>query len=361
MLIARRHVTPDCAAEKEKMRKHSSYGFTIVELLVVIAVISLLVALLIPAVQQAREAARMSECRNKLKQLALAMHNYHDGHRTFPPGVCIAVPEGASASSVRCSRMNPAWGLYLTPFLELSAIYNAQAFEQSGAVWNSGSNQVGDCNSWGLVPYPPNDANLMKVVAEVFLCPTDTQRGLNHKNLARSSYLGVNGDSNKTKGQYVSTDKLSGVLYANSKVRIRDITDGTSNTMMIGEVSDLQYYYHGAADLTSGYTSGGNWSVAWDFKFDDMVTRDTYYLRPMNRSTPDPAVGSSTLLGGDSSAGNNDGFGSMHAGGAQFAFADGSVHFLSENIHSRVASGSIPKGTYQLLSDKADGEVVGEF
>ncbi|QDT66442.1 DUF1559 domain-containing protein [Calycomorphotria hydatis] len=343
------------------MRVSPTRGFTLVELLVVIAVISTLIALLLPAVQQAREAARRSQCKNNLKQLALAMHNYHDGHRTFPPGICIAVPPDGSAVTARCSQMNPSWGMYLTPFLELSAVYNDQAFEQNGAQWN-GTNSV-ICNTWGLIRYPPSDANHLTKTFSVFLCPTDTQatRGPNSRNMGRASYLGVNGDNNLTYGQGRTLNELEGILYANSKVRMRDITDGTSNTMMIGEVSDLQYYYHSATDVSTRYDSGGTWGAAWDFKHDDMVVRDAYYLRPINRSYPDPSIGASTALGGNPGSGNNDGFGSMHVGGAQFAFADGSVHFLSENIDCRQASGSTPKGTYQLLSDKADGVVVGEF
>ena len=111
-------------------------GFTLIELLVVIAIIAVLIALLLPAVQQAREAARRSSCKNNLKQLGIALHNYHEAHSVFPPGW--TVPQFMSSGGTpvpsndhRYVGHNPAWGIYLLPFLDQAPLYNLQSFDNS--------------------------------------------------------------------------------------------------------------------------------------------------------------------------------------------------------------------------------------
>jgi len=325
-------------------------GFTLIELLVVIAIIAVLIALLLPAVQQAREAARRSQCKNNLKQIGLALHNYEGTHRTFPPGFIIPRdPSTSTASGYRFVGKNPAWGLFVTPFLELTSIYNAQRFVQQGGAINT--------STYGLLP-TPSAANYLNTRPAVFACPSDTQKGLSLGSFGRSSYVGVSGDSNETRGQTVTFADLTGVFYCNSRTRLADIIDGTSNTLLVGEVSALQWFCYSSA--TANSVNGGVWAGTLEFKVDDLVARDCNGYRPINRTTPDLSILSSAALGGYS-GGNNDGFGSYHTGGAHFVFADGSVRFLSENMNSQNAVGTTPKGTYQRLADKSDGLVIGEF
>jgi len=343
-------------------RSHHRFGFTLIELLVVIAIIAILVALLLPAVQQAREAARRSQCKNNLKQIGLAMHNYLGTHSVFPPGFVIprTIPADtgadtdANGSLYRFTQFNPAWGLYLTPFLELASIYNAQTFIAQG-------NPADASGGGGGLIRDPRTANtpasLLQRRPPVFTCPSDTQVGLSMYGIGRSSYIAVQGDNNLTKGQSVTFRPLSGMFYCNSNTRLRDVTDGSSNTIMVGEVSAQQFFCFGP---TGEGENGGTWGAIQQFKYDDLVTRDCHGYRPINRSTPDKADLSEPGWGA-SGAGNNDGFGSLHTGGAHFVFADGSVRFLSENINSMIPNASIDKGIYQRLADKADGLVIGDY
>jgi prepilin-type N-terminal cleavage/methylation domain-containing protein len=334
-------------------------GFTLIELLVVIAIIAILVALLLPAVQQAREAARRSSCKNNLKQLGIAMHNYHQTHNVFPPGYCMPLynpgPATGSTSTTpstvadehRFVGKNPAWGMYVAPFLELDAIYNKQTFK---------ANPNG-----GLFSYNPDTTtNMLSTQPAAFKCPSDIQTGVvggDAGSFGRSSYVAVNGDENITRGQARSIAKLTGMFYLNSDTRMRDILDGTSNTTMIGEVSANQWYCFGGAAADPN-VFGAVWGAINYMKYDDLVNRDCYYTRTINRSNPDNAK--HVTLPDSGGVGNNDGFGSLHRGGAQFVLADGSVRFLSENIDSRGPSPGT-RGTYQLLAHKQDGKVLGDF
>ncbi len=333
--------------------KFSRRGFTLIELLVVIAIIAILVALLLPAVQQAREAARRSSCKNNLKQLGLALHNYHDTHGLFPPGTVI--PRDTSASDQAQHRFvgcNPGWGLYIAPFMELGNVYDAQIFQQISGTLGGGYGLLRSPNTAGT------PANLLAQTYPTYLCPSDTQTGTNRQGFGRGSYLAVQGDQNVTRGQAYTFDRLNGMFFTNSNIRMRDVTDGTSNTLMVGEVSAKQWYVWGAAPEPTDF--GGSWAGIESSKHDDMVMRDCNAYRPINQSTPDQAVLITAARGGYN-GGNNDGFGSYHTGGAQFVLADGSVRFISESIHSQNANGTIQKGTYQRLADRSDGLVVGEF
>ena len=312
-------------------------GFTLIELLVVIAIIAILIALLLPAVQQAREAARRSTCKNNLKQIGLALHNYHDTHKVFPPGWVIPKCPGVSDGDHRNIRYQPAWGFYILPFLDQSAIYNMQDFEMRQACPPPSPASSSDI---GILD-PPSTANAMDQPLEVFSCPSDVKETKGAGGFGTASYASNRGNDNNG-GQSISFSRLNGIFWTNSNCQMRDIIDGTSNTIMVGEVSWDQYYGWGSG---SNIKRGALWAGFGELKFDDMVSRNVNVTRPINLSrAPDP--------GND-----NDGFGSMHEGGAHFLFADGSVHFLSENIDS----GSGTTGTYQKLGVKDDREVVGEY
>jgi len=320
-------------------------GFTLIELLVVIAIIAILIALLLPAVQQAREAARRSTCKNNLKQISLALQNYHDAHSVFPPGWIVPqfqVSGGAPATSNnhRYVGHNPAWGLFILPFLDQSALYNLQNFNNSDyQTYVSGGSYI---SGHGLLT-GPNSTNKLGTTPPVFACPSDTQfnKGTTINGYGRSSYVSSRGNHNSY-GQQTSMDPRPGVFYTNSATRFRDLTDGSSNTIAIGEVSNNQYT---EVDSSSVYETGGAWAGMGIHKRYTLVSRNTNSTRPINRSTPDddgvyPFVSDS------------DGFGSMHTGGAHFALCDGSVRFVSENISISI---------YGNLGDRADGNVLGEY
>ncbi|TWT61514.1 DUF1559 domain-containing protein [Rubinisphaera italica] len=329
------------------MRKfiHSHQGFTLIELLVVIAIIAILVALLLPAVQQAREAARRSSCKNNLKQIGLAMHNYHDTHRVFPPGlVMVDCRPGVNEGNHRHTGRHPSWGFYLLPFLEEAAIYDIQDFRMSGSCPSGGAP-----GGLGILDAPSN-ANATNNTLDSFSCPSDTKPSRGKGGFGTSSYAANRGNTNRggqTTG--LQMDETTGMFWVNSNTRMRDITDGTSSTIMVGEVSWKQYYNWTNAN-NSNLAQGALWPGVPTMKFDPLALRDVNAPRPINLSRPYTGAGTGP-------SNDNDGFGSFHQGGAQFVFADGSVHFLSENINSQAS----PLGTYQKLGIKNDGLVVGEF
>jgi prepilin-type N-terminal cleavage/methylation domain-containing protein/prepilin-type processing-associated H-X9-DG protein len=323
-------------------------GFTLIELLVVIAIIAILVALLLPAVQQAREAARRSACKNNLKQLGLALHNYHQTHDCFAPGLVVPIynPYPTSAGDVdsghRFVTRNPAWGLYISPFLELGNVYEKQTFNAVGS--NGLLNYNGDKNT-----------NLLDISPPVFKCPSEPEQASMTDGFGRASYVGIQGNERRTRGQGMTFTQCNGMFWTNSNAKIRDVIDGTSNTLFVGEVSSQQWFTWGAGNLNF---NGGAWCAIGQFKNDDLVIRDCNYISQINRSTPDSTTHSSATLGGGGN-GNNDGFGSYHRGGVQFLLVDGSVRFIGDNIDSATTTAN--DGTYQRLAARNDGKTVGAF
>ncbi|QDT63444.1 DUF1559 domain-containing protein [Calycomorphotria hydatis] len=358
-------------------------GFTIVELLVVIAVISLLIALLLPAVQQAREAARVSQCKNNLKQIGLAMHNYHDNFATFPPGVCSKETETTSLSQnsfcdtdnsphitldgklIRAAAYGWSWNAFLLPYLDQANLY------QTLDVANSPQLMLDD-----VVTSGGNNVARKEEIQQplsVLRCPTDPSPILS---TAYSYSNDGNVKSYRTDGTVIDLPLINyvachsnnhfvpnvnyscddrwvskshyGVFGLNSKTRIRDITDGTSSTILVGEKS-ANFSYNGTDAQVGGvaylsaYTSNGYQS------------RTTFASGGIN-------------IFGDSGASTLYSFNSSHVGGAQFVFADGSVHFLNENIEfDGVGAPSGNMGTASIstlleyLQCIADGEVTGTF
>ncbi len=180
-------------------------GFTLIELLVVIAIIAILIALLLPAVQMAREAARRTQCRNNLKQLGLALHNYHDTHSTFPPGLIAADDDLQDA-------MHSGLTLLL-PQLEQTTVYNKYDFDFS---WRAPANK---------------DATSTYVPA--FQCPSSIG-GLPQSggfDLPTTDYVFSKG----TRAWLCRNRTMTGMFDVNSRVRTRDVTDGLSNTFAMGE------------------------------------------------------------------------------------------------------------------------------
>ena len=278
-------------------------GFTLIELLVVIAIIAILIALLLPAVQQAREAARRSTCKNNLKQMGLALHNYHSSHQVFPFGHMGLNSTGASYRYWTFQSM-------LLPYLDQVPFYNELDFNTPSPTLGC----FGALNS---------SANRGGNVVPVFLCPSDPNAGQvrdegSFGKHVPSDYLGVSGTTRTA---------FNGMLFKRSKCRIRDNVDGSSNTLMVGERGIPKDLLYGWPICGSGDDSGGD--------------RDNLL---------------STALGlspGDSNTSAHNGhFWSQHTGGAHFMLADGSVRYLSNNIDFNLL---------QALSSIAGGEVVGEF
>lgn len=304
-----------------RTRNTRKHGFTLIELLVVIAIIAILIALLLPAVQQAREAARRTQCKNNMKQLGLALHNYHDVHRAFPPG-WIAVD--GNVQSAHDGLNGAGWGTMILPYMEQTNLY-----------------ELFDAN---LPIHHLDNFEFQTVVLPAFQCPSDPkvemwdieEEGSPGTVLARlptANYIGVFGTEEldgcenapgtapvKANGQCEG----DGVLYHNSRVRIRDITDGTTNTFIIGErKTDSQL----------------GWFSTWPGMVSEGEEAFQRILGSADHVPNDPAS-------------HFDDFSSRHTGGAQFVLGDGSVRFISENIDH---------GLYQSLATIQNGEVIGEF
>jgi len=326
---------------------HASGGrrptaFTLIELLVVIAIIGVLVGLLLPAVQTAREASRRSACSNKLKQIGLAMHSHHDARGKFPAGYSLTVdysldPDPNRLHFVHRFQSKPfSWGMFILPYLEEQTIFDQHA------------SLLSDPNA--RMP-SPTTTNGLATRPSVFACPSDTLPVRGPGGYGSSNYVGCYGRLNEFFGQQVGRffPRVTGVLYWNSAVQLKDITDGSSKTILVGEVSSQQRHW---ANGNTFYI-GGNWpGIGHYLKHDELVFRDTHPNHPINSQLPDSHMNS---YGGGN--GDHDGFGSQHEGGAQFVFCDGSVRLLDRNIQSA----SSPLGTYQRLGDKADGLPVDPF
>jgi prepilin-type N-terminal cleavage/methylation domain-containing protein/prepilin-type processing-associated H-X9-DG protein len=307
-------------------------GFTLIELLVVIAIIAVLIALLLPAVQQAREAARRTQSRNQLKQLGLALHNYHDSHNTLPPGLFNQINLwGMAGASERIG-----WFSMILPYVDQANLYNQWQKEYA-----TGVNGLGF--SGKTIPVP------------MFLCPSDPA-GAKASNDGISVNYVLNGGAYAWGAQNGATDSNNttptGLFFPNSNIRLRDVTDGTSNTLMAGEIALVS---DGPA-VVSG-CSGGNRDMrglAWN-----NVHMGSLFvtLRPPNSPLGD-VVGWScinTAIAPCASCNYSNGIvgvRSYHTGGAHVTMADGAVRFVSSNVDT---------ATFQRVGTRAGGEVLGDW
>jgi len=330
----------------------SKQGFTLIELLVVIAIIAILIALLLPAVQQAREAARRSQCKNHLKQIGLALHNYHDVHSVFPPGY---VEQDTGTSNGR-RYGNWSWTAYIAPYLELSAAYN-----QLGV----GSNRV-------------NQVLVVSELYEIILAPINTLRCPSDQKPSESvtttnrqyntgsningnaiTYVGVNSSSllSWLDGIPVAatTDngrkrRATGIFFRDSRVGLRDITDGASNTLMVGERA---YWWHSlsAGKSTGNLPEGG---LAWAINGGERANGDAE-----NGMIASGMGAFQGKLNCPENTACKRSFTSQHVGGVHFVRADGSVFFVSENIDHN--TDEVPNSTIEFLAGRNDGGVIGGF
>ncbi|MDB5339966.1 MAG: hypothetical protein JWN70_5585 [Planctomycetaceae bacterium] len=288
-----------------------SAGFTLIELLVVIAIIAVLIALLLPAVQQAREAARRSQCKNNLKQIGIALHNYHDTVSVFPMG------QTAYGGGIRMSYFQP-----LFPYMDQANLYNLLA------TWMTANPGV---QVYGFTP-------TYATIIPGGMCPSDPGNPRTGQEGFHSNYLSCSGNTDYGGNWGALPSSANGVMYPLSSVRMRDITDGTSNTIMAGEIvlstdtSDRRGRLYNAYD--------GNASVST--------------LYPPNTTVGDKELACTSQVASPciTTGNNNLSFRSLHTGGAHVVLGDGSVRFISSNINTLL---------FNYLGARADGNVIGDF
>ena len=296
--------------------KRPLHGFTLVELLVVIAILGVLIGLLLPAIQSAREAARRVICQNHLHQIGIALHGYHSTHEYFPPGYW--------ASPQNYWFPHWSWSSYVLPYLEEGTVYKALGVDTrpfgSGAM---------------LAPPTADTQQLMPV----FVCPSDLGNVLNdQKNLhGKSNYRGVMGNIAMLTVDYQTAMTENGVIYMNSDLPIAKITDGSSHTLIVGEctLSGLNPSHNGA--IWAGMHGSIDTSMS--------AAQESIYISDAMwwiNSDTNWCINGAGLQA----------FGSNHPGGANFCFADGSIHFLPTQIDGT---------TLENLAARNDGKPVGIF
>jgi prepilin-type N-terminal cleavage/methylation domain-containing protein len=323
-------------------------GFTLIELLVVIAIIAILVALLLPAVQQAREAARRSSCKSNLKQIGIALHNYHDVHNCLPPGYVdsdATFTTSATAVLAENNRNGLGWGTFILPFMEQAGVY-----EQVGLQTQQFTTCWYDKNLDNTANDPIDAA---RIPVKAYVCPSDPMGVINTKksNMGKSNYLGSAGTA--------AAQNKAGMLFWNSNIKFRDVLDGTSSTLIVSERSThtdptgtpscgfdpactngiCTCDFGGSlwAGPRGGQTAGATWHSGithldiLNFGGGDV----TYLINRSNYNWGDDWIASSA-----------------HRGGMQGVMTDGSVRFFTENIDMV---------TYGRVVTRAEGKTTGEF
>jgi prepilin-type N-terminal cleavage/methylation domain-containing protein len=315
-------------------------GFTLIELLVVTAIIALLIAMLLPAVQQAREAAKRAHCRNNLKQLGVALHNYHDQFNILPPGVINPGVQARAAFPYTMDCVNQCrnipFTLLILPQLEQLPLYNKINFSQP----------VGSAQRSGTGPATNQGALFEDTRLTIFQCPSDVPFAEPNNVAGQGSFAMTNG--RRASYWFPVVERLEdrvdnvGAMYAqdpsdckpifgiNGAARITDIKDGATNTFMLVETP-----------FKKNSTTYGPFYTHWSH------TSGVEINNPAN-----PMNGKMGCGGGGSGCPMAWGFGSAHDGGMHALRADGSVLFLSENTLFSLL---------QSLTTMGKGEVVGEL
>lgn len=320
-------------------------AFTLVELLVVIAIIGILVALLLPAVQAAREAARRSSCLNNLKNLGLAMHNHHDTYRRFPPGCAQDQPPFGQAAG----NWGSSWKVYILPFIEQNNIFSQWQFDGG----SSGYQHAG------------NMALVHNLTIPIYRCPSSPlpdfyAASYNAGSIQMiTSYTGIAGSTLRQPLASTSHGLGSGFgsLYANSRVNMGALTDGTSNTIMIGEQSDHARNVQNQP-MTGRYTAVTSQGPhGWTMGAGGTQLGAAYAERHFNCTTVRYLINQRGIVSNvaqDScdvcdNMGNNIPLSSGHPGGCLVAMGDGSSRFMPNSTTLAIL---------QALCDGSDGTAV---
>lgn len=301
--------------------KQTRRAFTLIELLVVIAIIAVLIALLLPAVQQAREAARRSQCKNNMKQIGLALHNYHDTANTLPPGYIGTNLWG--------------WNTMLLPGLDQAPLYNSMSSQPVPVASPTATGFGAILTNW---PATATVATQLTTVIPALRCPSDTGSPTVTQTLTfgRSNYPGVYGSVViPAAGAAAPAAASAGAFYINSKRNFSAFSDGLSNTIVVGERRSVG---------TQGSTTVGGEAI-WPGTYAGGSGPADAYILGDTASTINNSSATSV-------PNRTDGFSSLHVGGAHFLMGDGAIRFISENIFST---------TYANLASIADNNVIGDF
>jgi prepilin-type N-terminal cleavage/methylation domain-containing protein len=324
-------------------------GFTLVELLVVIAIIGILIALLLPAINMAREAARRSQCKNNMKQLALALMTYHEANKAFPPGRvgCIGAGSGtgsdptmapcnamyqlglSTSPNIRYQDGASGWVLIL-PFIEEKALFE---------LYNPVQGLLTESNGWQSA----NHYVILSSRPKVMICPSDTAEPVTKKyyNPPVVNGIGIGSyafcsQSTAPSVSTASTYDANGMFFTAHRKRIKDMLDGSTEIILFGEVYD-------------GHTDAGynRWSV---------TLRALDNSRSTFNALNTPFTMGSTVAAAGAVHTTNSAFGSLHPAGCHFAFGDSHISFLDENIDIKV---------YQALGSRnnaaKEGVIIGDF
>ncbi len=327
-------------------------AFTLIELLVVIAIIAILIGLLLPAVQKVREAASRLKCQNNLKQIGLALHNYHDANGKLPLG-----NRGGGGYGYN-------WRLFILPYMEQSSLYSK--FDQTQSSW---SNAMAPCDGVVIPNYRCPSTSLPEFAVSM------NPSGTTYSQVQRVTYVGISGATPDifAGSGYVESRQIAGAgttgcctggwttaggpLVPNFAIKLTDITDGTSNTMAVSEQSDYltqtdgvkvdwQTGWHGWLIGTSeiGVPGGPNFANT-----DNRIFGLVSVRYQINQKTGWPVGGDCGGRGVCPNFGSNVPLNSTHTGGVNAAFCDGSVHFLSD---------ATPILTLAAISTRDDGLAI---
>jgi type II secretory pathway pseudopilin PulG len=354
--------------KERAMHGRNRKGLTALDVVVTIVILLVLAALLIPAgTRHVPEAARRSQCKNNLKQIGLALMNYHDVHKTFPPGWIAGEPEHASSGF--------GWGFHLLPFIDQAPLFKK---------FNS---------KLGLADSITDNAKLTSSILTVYRCPSDqgSDQGKSPwiAELGVTNYVGNFGVGipatfsvlEDSGGRLVDSRCLQGILGVNSRIRIRDVKDGMSNVILAGERRMSEH----AGEWSVGRIEG-NFNSYWagipnvnavsplaivatstgglvERSFEEGATNNSSLTPVGNLKGLDTDTGRKTLPyfginhdGRGMPLGDSDvvtaGFSSWHTGGAHVLMGDGPVRFISENIDPIV---------FTNLMRRSDGKTIGEF
>ena len=357
-----------------KIKRTLPRGFTLIELLVVIAIIAILIALLLPAVQKIRAAAARAQCLNNLKQIGLALHNYHDVSKKFPPG-CARDQAPFGTSGAGGSGYGSSWMGYILPYIEQANLYHQLTFA-GGSGWEQTAN--GPVISNIVIPIYRCPASPLPMNCEDPMHAPAAFNGGHAQNVMAATYVGIAGadktalptetrvnngaNVNAATGGNGGDVGAGGILFPNAQINIASILDGTSNTFIVSEQADFITTVNGSKQawtassrngwlmgagstgIPPNYLAGGN-----NRAFNITTVRYTINLKSNNWPN---SPGDCYDWGVCEDQGGNIPLNSAHDGGVNVLLADGSVRFVTD---------STPLAMLGRLATRDDGLVISDY